>query len=370
MIHDDNDSSKGVNPDITVTIERPTPQHSGSTSTPNTKASSASSSPKQAEPIKPLNMSALKLWIDERFPLANLPAFILLYTTIHCYTQLSQGLPTLAFSLAQIDNIIVFVSFFLLMRIVDEHKDFEHDLKHYPERVLQRGAISLVHLRWIGVGALGLQLIHLLTLSIKYHEAGFNPAMQLYLYAWFTLMSVEFFCGKVLKLFPLTYALLHMAILPFAVLWVAQMALPGSGYSLSILGLQLFAFFGGLAGEILRKFRAPEELDHYVDAYNHHHRARTLTNLIFLSLCIMSAAQVLLINLVDNKIGEEIALHKSLPFYGVMLVGLIAFFMSKQHYLKSPCIERRKQLSVVTMINLLIGYYVLLGYLTPLISTE
>lgn len=369
MIHDDNDSSKGVNPDITVTVERAKPQPSRSTQTNNTKDSSEPSHPKKAEPIKPLNVSALRLWIDERFPLANLPAFILLYTTIHCYAQLSHGLPALSFSLMQIDNIIVFVSFFLLMRIVDEHKDFEHDLKHYPERVLQRGAISLIHLRWIGVGALGLQLIHLLTLSIKHHEIGFNPAMQLYMYAWFTLMGVEFFCGKILKLFPLTYAILHMAILPLVVLWVVQMALPGGGYSLSILGLQLFAFFGGLAGEILRKFRAPEELDHYVDAYNHHHRARTLTNLIFLSLCIMSAAQVLLINLIDNKIGEEITLHNSLPFYGVMLVGLIAFFMSKQYYLQSPCIERRKQLSVVTLINLMIGYYVLLGYLTPLIST-
>lgn len=153
--------------------------------------------------------------------------------------------------------------FFMLLRIADEHKDFEEDSQFRPYRPVQRGLIKLSTLRNIGIVLIFLQIGMAIWIDIKL------LGVLAIVYVWFYLMSVEFFVPKWLKKQHTLYLLSHMLIMPLidmyatAVEWVPR----GGVLSFGIIVFMISSFCDGTVVEVGRKLRAKENEEYGVDTY-------------------------------------------------------------------------------------------------------
>lgn len=297
------------------------------------------------------SINNLKLWAQERFPLATVPPYIFLYYTIKLYTQkmpldASGASMFTLFQATDIVNLLCFIGFFLIIRVIDEHKDYQHDLIHYPHRILQQGLISLKQLKIVGgITGLAILSVHL----IQYDQLQLIISLVL-LSGWLFLMRFDFFMHDSLKKYILLYAFSHMFIFFFVIWWIVQLIDPQASYNLSVFYLQAFAFCGGYAGEILRKFRAPEDKHNYFDAYNHSYSDATLLGWIEISLIGMTLAALGLIFSAPSIAIESM-------FFTCMLGITIALFIfGMVQYLAKPSLKRQKYFLGITMLGMLTIY--------------
>lgn len=158
----------------------------------------------------------------------------------------------------------VALGFFLLLRIADEFKDAEKDATYRPYRPVPRGLVSFRELGVLGGGTAAVQLG--LTLWI-------GPQVALVLlgaWAYFGLMSVEFFAGDWLEQRLGLYAASHMVILPLIALVATACDWGAAGEGpMATLGWFLGASYAnGLVLEVGRKIRAPDGEEAGVDTYS------------------------------------------------------------------------------------------------------
>ena len=202
-------------------------------------------------------------WLSERFPLRNGLFFVLLYFTTVVVARASVG-ATVALGASDVLGVLALWSFFFLLRVLDEHKDFSADAIAHPDRVLQRGLVTLAHLRVLGACAVALQLAASLWL-----DRGFGSVTLWWLAAlgWSALMAREFFAGAWLRRHLLVYAVSHMAVMPLLVGWVATMGAAGATRRPVVWGLSALVFLAGLVFEVARKIRSPEDERTAADSY-------------------------------------------------------------------------------------------------------
>jgi len=152
---------------------------------------------------------------------------------------------------------------FMLLRIADEHKDFEEDRQFRPYRPVQRGLVKLSELRFIGI----LLVISMIGMSIwvDWRLLGILALVGL----WFTLMSLEFGVPKWLKKRPTIYLVSHMVLMPLIDLYATSVEwLPRGGvFSFGIMLYMISSFCDGTVVEVGRKLRAPEHEEYGVDTY-------------------------------------------------------------------------------------------------------
>jgi 4-hydroxybenzoate polyprenyltransferase len=154
---------------------------------------------------------------------------------------------------------------FLQLRIADEFKDFEDDSRYQPYRPVPRGLIKLRELAVVAVVAAGVQLALALWLSL--------PLALLLLVTWgyLALMTREFYVRDWIRCRPVTYLWTHMLIIPLADFyatacdWQSAQEAPPPGLSWFI----MVSFFNGVALEIGRKIRAPQDEEQGVRTYSH-----------------------------------------------------------------------------------------------------
>ena len=154
--------------------------------------------------------------------------------------------------------------FFLQLRIADEFKDYQDDLKYRPYRPVPRGLVRLPELGWLGLASAAVQLGLALWL---------NPRLILPLvlvWAYMLLMTKEFFAATRLKSHPLGYLTSHMVIMPLIYFyisacdwWAAEGAKPRG-----LVWLLAAGFFTGTVIEIGRKIRAPQDEELGVETYS------------------------------------------------------------------------------------------------------
>lgn len=210
----------------------------------------------------------LKAWAAERFPLVNGILCLALYAAaLSCGRAQVAALAQDRIVLSWIDLVGFFAAygFLLMLRVFDEHKDFELDSQNHPQRVLQRGLITLTHLKVLGGLAIALQVGTSLAMD---HGVGLITQRFLLMFVWTCLMAKEFFIGEWLSKRLVLYAISHMVAMPMALLWLAQMGagsapLPKSAYLLAVLSL-----LSGFCFEIGRKTWAPEQERPTVDSYS------------------------------------------------------------------------------------------------------
>ena len=204
-------------------------------------------------------------WMKERFPIENGILFFVLYLTAVALGRTFATETESLFKMTDIFGCIASWTFFLLLRIYDEHKDYEIDCQNYPERVLQKGLITLKDLKIIGFLCITYQLIYCL-----YLDRGIGPVTLTWvcITAYSFLMTVEFFIGEWLSKRLVLYALSHMIIMPMIIFWLVSMGIGKSPFIYEINLFSILAFFSGFSFEITRKTRAPEEERDTVDSYS------------------------------------------------------------------------------------------------------
>jgi 4-hydroxybenzoate polyprenyltransferase len=152
---------------------------------------------------------------------------------------------------------------FALLRIADEFKDADDDARWRPYRPVPRGLVTLRQLAVAGAICMGLQLAIALAVNVR-----LVPEL-LVVWAWFALMSKEFFAREWLRAHPLVYIASHMVIVPLIDWYVSSFdwliagvpAPPALGWFLAV------TFLNGLVVEVGRKIRAPQDEEPGVETY-------------------------------------------------------------------------------------------------------
>jgi 4-hydroxybenzoate polyprenyltransferase len=221
--------------------------------------------------LTPQSPFAPRLWayLQERFPPAAYGVLIVSYYS--CNQFLAEALTApeqlMRYSIGSLMGAVTMLCIFFHLRVFDEHKDYEEDCRHYPERVLSRGLITLKNLKVLGAIAIGLELL-LAALVCPLSKPAALVSVLVAL-GFSLLMLKEFFVPRFLRRHFLLYASSHMLIMPLLAMVVFSFATgrylweaPGWYWVYSFVG-----FFVTFNWEISRKIRAPEEEREGVDSY-------------------------------------------------------------------------------------------------------
>ncbi|WP_026749021.1 UbiA family prenyltransferase [Leptotrichia trevisanii] len=234
------------------------------------------------------NIKNFKIYLNERFPLGKNSFFVLIFTLSgYIYTSLlynskimylfTNGIKIGIFQYKIIALFIIIFMFFFQLRITDEFKDYEEDLKYRAYRPVQRGVISLKTLRKIGIATVIIQIMlaHVIDPEIIY--------FMIFVWIYMFLMAKEFFIKKWLTKRILIYALSHVVIMVFITLVIVeatQYIVPKNIFDVFILQryrhnidfalIPLFAlnYLNGIVLEIGRKTRRADEEEHGVQTYS------------------------------------------------------------------------------------------------------
>jgi 4-hydroxybenzoate polyprenyltransferase len=201
----------------------------------------------------------------ERFPLfAHGPLVLAFSTSAVCFSWMLHGTgdgPGIA------GFIVAFVScltFFLQLRIADEFKDFEEDLRYRPYRPVQRGLVTLRELAVLFAIGGALQL----AMALWYETRLLLPLLVTWIYL--AAMSKEFFVRAWLEGKHLFYMVSHMVIMPLIDFyatsseWARSLGRPPEGLEWFLLA----SFFNGMVIEIGRKIRREQDEEDGVATYS------------------------------------------------------------------------------------------------------
>jgi hypothetical protein len=208
--------------------------------------------------MKNIFFKRLFLWSIERFPPIQILAAFLTFsiTTLPIHGSRERFLATGTF---------IVYSILLILRILDEHKDYQSDLIAHPKRVLQSGVVSLSDLRRLGLvfGLSCLTVVAVYFLKIEVLISGF------FLVTWIVLMTAEFFIKNWISKRLLIYSLSHLLLSPLLIYFCATLV--GTQYNQYLVFMMLLSFFAAFSYEVARKSKGldeqnPHELN-YVGVY-------------------------------------------------------------------------------------------------------
>jgi hypothetical protein len=147
-------------------------------------------------------MEPLANYFKERFPV--IPLFIFSFLTI---AGLSNKIQIQQHYLLIALLSVVYTSFLLHLRILDEFKDFEYDSKYHPDRPIQRGAIPLERIKYIGI-------VNILVMTITSVIASKPLIIPLIIFVilYSLLMYKEFFIHDFYKKSPSLYLISHQIV--------------------------------------------------------------------------------------------------------------------------------------------------------------
>jgi 4-hydroxybenzoate polyprenyltransferase len=265
----------------------------------------------------------LAAYLAERFPLLGHGVLIAAYYSSNQFLArvLTEPGQPMHYDGTTLLGAVTLFCFFLHLRVFDEHKDYAEDCRHYPDRVLQRGLVTLRHLRVLGGIAIATEVL-LSALRGPAALAAWGLA-----FAFSLLMLKEFFVRDWLKRHFLLYATSHMLLMPLLSLMVFSFATgrypweaPPWFWVYAWVG-----FFVTFNWEVSRKIRAPEDEIEGVETYTR----------IFGTYG--AAYLVLGIRVIDTALVALVGWHLGLApwFYAALillfLVCLVGFFQYRTH---------------------------------------
>lgn len=204
------------------------------------------------------------IYQKERFPiLMYIPMIAAFSFSAVSYSSIVRN-GTVSFASFLVSFITSF-SVFMLLRIADEHKDYEEDCTYRPYRPVPRGLVKLKELTIIAAFLLAIQAVCGFLLS---------PTMLLILlvlWIYYFSMSKEFFCSKWLKKHPVPYMISHMFIMPLLDFYATACDfVPNKSFYIAPMVLWFISssYFDGMIVEVGRKMRATEDEEYGVETYS------------------------------------------------------------------------------------------------------
>jgi 4-hydroxybenzoate polyprenyltransferase len=225
----------------------------------------AASSAQRVERSDPY-LARMRAYMRERFPLFGHVLLIISYYSSNQFLAralVDPGEP-MQYTLRSLLGALTLLFFFFHLRVFDEHKDFAEDSRFHPQRVLQRGVVTLAELRVLAafciIAELGLAM-----------GAGRAALAGLCIaFAFSLLMLKEFFATEWLKRHFLVYATSHMLLMPLLSLMVYGFATKRMPWTAPAV-FWIYAFVGFFVTfnvEVSRKIRAPEDEVPGLDSYS------------------------------------------------------------------------------------------------------
>ena len=201
-------------------------------------------------------MNFFKKWYTyqkERFPIATygLYIFSIVFGTF-CFATESKKWIML------IPMFVVALLQFLMVRIVDEFKDFEEDSKYRPYRPVPRGLVSLKELGILGGICAVIQIGLTAILNLK------GLIYLSLVWIFFAIMSKSFFIKKLVDKHILLEVTLDEFLMPILVLYLSTFV---TTISVKLIPFLILSYLGSWIVEIARKVRCKEDEENGVKTY-------------------------------------------------------------------------------------------------------
>jgi 4-hydroxybenzoate polyprenyltransferase len=285
----------------------------------------------------------LRDWARERFPPANGVFFVLLYALVLVVGRATVPGP-IVLSWRDLPGLFALWLFFLWLRVLDEHKDFENDRVAHPGRVLQRGLVTLRDLKVVGAATLVIQLAVSLWM-----DGGVGPVTGWWLMAlvWSSFMAKEFFVRDWLRRHIIWYALSHMIVMLALVVWVATMGAATAARSEATWVLAGLVYASGLAFEIGRKMRAPEDEHPLADSYTQSLGVVSATVLLSAVVAVVAVLCLVATGVVSNGIWLWVVLAATAGL--VVVLGVLREFNARPTPRAAKRVEAGVGLSILAM---------------------
>lgn len=286
----------------------------------------------------------LRVYLDERFPVG--PYVLLVFAfTLSAYAlapALNQTFGSLRLDWTALAGFVTVLLIFFHLRIFDEFKDLETDLKFHPERPIPRGLVTLSEMRTLGFVVISLEIVLNLLLGWKI----FLFYLTVLLYS--LLMFKEFFIARWLRRDLFIYALTHTPIMILIGLYAHVVyALQHQLTIETPIGFYLaICFLTGLLFEIARKVCAPQDERDGVETYSRYFgTARAATVLILLLLLSTLCAW-----------GIGWAGKFSVYYYALTMLVFVAASAGVWSYRRTPSPTNAKRIGLYTSLYTLALY--------------
>lgn len=302
--------------------------------------------------------SELKKWLTyqkERFPLIRYSILVSAFAAsgLSLSFLLTGGQNPLKIEMFLVAFSVTLLLFFQL-RVADEHKDFEYDAIHHPERPVPRGLVSLKELRTLAIAAALFQLTVVSLLS--------TPLIVPLVLAWtyMAFMTREFFIGNWLRDHPIIYMLTHMCILFFTDLFITSCHFMVSNIEPPVTLLYFLgtSFCLGMVIELGRKIRSPQDETTGTDTYSRLWGRETAVR-VWLSAIFLSGL---------FAIATAIQIQSGLLALAVLSILLLTCWSNGKKFLVSSTPLTAKRLDSLSGIWTLTTYLII-GLIPLLVST-
>lgn len=147
--------------------------------------------------------------------------------------------------------LVVSIAYLLHVRIVDDFRDHEHDLKHHKDRPISSGVITLKELRfidWVAIAAFSLA-------SLYSSLEALLVALVMLFYSY--LAGKEFFLGVQFRRYFYLYNAINLVQILLLQILVYIIAGPAVSFTALITVHFLFTATGTVVFEFLRKVKSP-----------------------------------------------------------------------------------------------------------------
>ena len=293
----------------------------------------------------------LKLWLNERFPIINFVSGVFIYLLAKSVSGRLAGVSQLGFTKEIAASLVPMMHLFLL-RVFDEHKDFESDKINYPDRILQKGIFTLSEIRRLGWFSF---LIEVVSFGFVFYISSWDLSVLglfIFLWVWTGLMTKEFFARNWLKGRFLLYGFSHLLITPILFLSCISLANPKFSWSAPVLLSLLLSLLTGWLYEVTRKTKAPEEEKTHDKSYSQIFGIKT--SLVVIALSLLSTHIVIWLLFRELDISFWVYGFFGLPLLFISLFSLYTFY-------KVPTPKNRKKNEQA------VGLAALFAYLIPIV---
>jgi 4-hydroxybenzoate polyprenyltransferase len=283
----------------------------------------------------------VRAYLRERFPLVGHVLLIISYYSSNQFLAkvLTQPDAPMQYTPRSALGALTLLFFFFHLRVFDEHKDFEDDSRFHPERVLQRGVLTLSDLRRLAALAIVGEVILAITAG-RAALTGLSIA-----FAFSLLMLKEFFAHDWLKRHFIVYATSHMLLMPLLSLMVFSFATGRMPWDAPPV-FWLYAFVGFFVTfnvEVSRKIRAPEDevegLDSYSKIFGTYGAAGIVLGLRFIDTTLVS--------IVGYRIGAGAWFYVALALLFVVTLGAFFQFRFRTSTRTAKALERNAGLYLI-----------------------
>lgn len=147
--------------------------------------------------------------------------------------------------------LVVSIAYLLHVRIIDEFRDYEHDLKHHKDRPVSTGVVTLKELRvinWLAIVAVPL-------VSLYASSEALLIAVVMLFYSYFA--RKEFFLGLQFRKHFYLYNAVNLVQMLLLQVLVYTLANPSFSFTALVTVHFLFTATGTIIFEFLRKVKSP-----------------------------------------------------------------------------------------------------------------